>query len=207
MKAKPRVIGLTGNIAAGKSTAGAMLAEMGIPVIDADKISREVTAKGTPAYDDVVEEFGKTFLDVSGNIDRKKLRELVFTDPERRKRLEDILHPAIQRRTVELMREAAKAGAELVIYEAPLLVETGRHKELDGLLLITADVERRAERMSARNPDISPELALQIMAAQMPQEEKRKNSNWVIENDGTLEDLRKQVESWISDRKSEIGNR
>lgn len=194
---KPRVIGLTGNIAAGKSTVGAFLEELGVPVIDADKVSREVTAKGAPAFEAVVEEFGKTFLDATGEIDRKKLRELVFTDPERRERLEDILHPAIQKRTVELIREAAKAGAPVIVYEAPLLIETERHKEMDGLLLVTADVERRADRLSERNPDVSPELALQMMASQMPQDEKRKLADWTIENDGTLEELRRKVEAWV----------
>lgn len=194
---KGRVIGLTGNIACGKSTVARLLGELGVPVVDADAVAREVTSRGAPALEAIVREFGQAVLDESGALDRKAMREVVFKDEARRKKLESILHPAIQARSRELISQHLKAGKPVVVYEAALLVETGRDREFDGLLVVTCDAETQKERLIERDSGMSAELAEQLAASQLSQDEKARRATWVIENNDSMLELQKKVRAWF----------
>lgn len=193
IRGKQRLIGLTGNIACGKSTVARILRERKIPVIDADQVAREVmdpsTRSGKLGADKVLATFG--------TLDRAKLRELAFSDPIKRKKLEAILHPLIRQRSQILIDEAFAAGAALVVYEAPLLIEAGRNLETEGLLVVTCSPKTQLARMLARDSGLSREVAETIRGAQMSQEEKIRHATWLIANNGTETELRKQVEQLL----------
>lgn len=198
MAFKGRVIGLTGNIACGKSTVGRYLAELGVPVIDADQVAREVTGPGSPATVAIAGEFGPGVLDSSGTIDREKLRSIVFRDVEKRRLLEAILHPAIRDLSHEKIAAALALGRPVVIYEATLLVETGRAREFNGLLVVTCPPEAQLARLRARDPGLTAEFAQRIADSQVSQEDKARVATWLISNDGSLDELRTKVEDWHS---------
>jgi dephospho-CoA kinase len=188
-----RVFGLTGNIASGKSTVAAMFRELGIPVLDADRISREVTAPGGRAYDAVVREFGPGIVGVDGAIDRKKLGDIVFADPERRARLEGITHPAILESMKEALSELARCGNRLAVVEAALIHESGRKGLFEAVIAVRCDAESQARRLVARD-GITEEEAAARLRAQMDAGRKSLASDYVIENSGNLEDTKRQVE-------------
>jgi dephospho-CoA kinase len=161
------VLGLTGGIASGKSTFAKILEALGAPVVDADRVARSLTEPGGAAHETVRARFGTT--------DRARLRELVFADPGARKELEALLHPLIARESEALLREAATRSRRVppvVIYEATLLVETGRYRDLDGLILVEAPRELRVERLLRRDSIARP-LAEAIVSAQLSDEERR----------------------------------
>jgi dephospho-CoA kinase len=175
-----KVWGLTGGIASGKSTVAKFLAEQGIPVIDADQVSRELSSPGGMAHAAILARFGTD--------DRALIREKVFKDLEARRDLEAILHPMIRQESMRRIQQFTGP----VIYEATLLVETGRYKDFAGLLVVEAPLEARKTRLVLR--DALPErLADQIIAAQLSDAERRKVATVVIQNDGDLEKLRAQV--------------
>jgi dephospho-CoA kinase len=189
--------GLTGGIASGKSTVAKYFADLGIPVIDADQISRALSAEGGAAHEAVLKRFGTT--------DRAELREIVFKDPLARKDLEAILHPHIVRKSqTELQRMAEQSGSSIVIYEAALLVETGRYKSLKGVLIVESPRETRKKRLISRS-GLSEEMAEKILDAQLSDEKRRAVATLVIENTGSLDELREKVRQialasgWISD--------
>ncbi len=181
-----RIIGLTGNIACGKSTVAKILKAQGITVIDADEVSRLVD------YTEVEKVFGTR--------DRQKLREIVFASPEKRKELEAIVHPLIRVKSEELLKSAIAGAApeSFVVYEAPLLVETGVPEFIKGLLVITCPEAKQLERILARDPSMTRELALKIKAAQIPQSQKVAAAHWVISNDGDEAHLEKKVLDWVN---------
>jgi dephospho-CoA kinase len=188
-----RVFGLTGNIASGKSTVAAMFRDLGIPVLDADRISREVTAPGGRAYDAVVREFGPGIVGGDGAIDRKKLGDIVFADPRRRARLEGITHPAILEAMKEALAELARRGNRLAVVEAALIHESGRKGLFEAVIAVRCDRESQVRRLVARD-GISEEEAATRLRAQMDAVRKALASDYVIENSGNLEDTRRQVE-------------
>lgn len=192
-----KVIGLTGNIACGKSTVAKMLFDLGLPVIDADNVAREVTEPGSFVLQKLAEKFGNQILDSKGHLNRSVLRTTVFNDPEKKKKLEEILHPAIRKRTEELIEGCFLIGKTTVIYEAALLVETGKHKELDGLILVTCEPELQLQRLRARDRSITEDLAKKIISSQMPQGDKIIHATWIIENNGTKEELLTKVQNWF----------
>lgn len=192
-----RVIGLTGNIACGKSSVARLLENAGFPVIDADQVSRDVTAPGEPALEATATEFGDTILTPAGELDRAKLRKIVFDDSEKRKKLEAIMHPAIQKRTQEVLARYFSQGKTTIIYEASLLFEAKREKDFAGMLVVTCPERMQVERILSRDPSATRALALQIARSQMPQGEKARKATWVIENNGSLDDLEKKVRAWI----------
>jgi dephospho-CoA kinase len=185
---KPLIIGITGNIAAGKSTVTAYFRKLGFPVIDADDVSRAVVAPGSPALATLKKEFGSTVLNIDGSLNRSALKELVFADEGKRRRLEEILHPAIAEESRRQWQALHKRGHRVAFYDAALLVEASRHKEMDGVMCITAPSALQKERLLQR-PGLTEDLATRMMAAQLSQEKKAAVCRWVLKNEGTVDEL------------------
>ena len=179
-----RVWGLTGGIAAGKSTAALAFQALGIPVVDADAVARELLAEGGRAYASVQLRFGTT--------DRAKLREIIFRDPKARRDLEAILHPLIQIESESRLRQLANVEMGPIIYEAALLVETKRYRSFAGLIVIEAPIEDRVRRIVARDGGTA-EQARAVIAAQLSDADRRAVATHVITNNGTAEDLRIKI--------------
>lgn len=188
-----RVFGLTGNIGSGKSTVAAMLREAGIPVLDADRISREVTAPGGRAYDAVVRAFGRSIVRDDGSIDRKRLGEIVFADPAPRARLEAITHPAILEGMDEALAALARKGHRAAVVEAALIHESGRKGLVEAVITVACDRETAISRLAARD-GMSRAQAVARLRAQMDADRKAGVSDHVIDNSGDLETTRRQVE-------------
>ncbi len=184
------LIGLTGNIATGKSAVAQMLRDLGTTVIDADALVHELQGKGTPTYEAIVAAFGPGILDRAGEIDRKALGAIVFADPAQLRRLESIVHPAV---LTESMRRIQAADTPVVVYEAIKLIEAGRAEMCDALWVVTAQPEAQLERLR-RDRHMSEAEARQRIAAQPPQSEKIKRATVIIDNNGTLQETRQQVE-------------
>jgi len=190
------LVGLTGGIAAGKSTVAGMFRGLGARVLDADQLSREVMAGDADLRRQLVQAFGGDILDAQGQILRQRLGAIAFADPVARKKLEAITHPAISQAARQRVEALLQQGKEPVIYEAALLVESGRYQEMDRLVVVVADDELRIERLAQRN-GFSREEAWQRMQAQLPQDHKAALAHYIIDNSGSLEDTRHQVEeSW-----------
>lgn len=192
-----RLVGLTGGIGSGKSTVAEMIRARGIPVLDADALAREVVAPGEPAHAEIAAAWPEV-LGPGGEIDRRKLAARVFADPPARARLEAITHPRIQERALARARALEAAGHRLAFYEASLLVETGRHRDFDALVVVTATEEQQLARAQARDGS-SREEALGRLRAQLPLEQKRRAATHVIDNSGSLEETRAQVEALLTE--------
>lgn len=201
-----RVIGLTGGIASGKSTVAELIAAHGIPVIDADQLSRDAVLPGTEALGRIAEAFGEKVLNADGTLDRKALADIIFADPESRRTLEGILHPAIKVLAENRLAELRKKGEPAVLYVAPLLVEAGAVDRVDEIWVVYVDTATQLERLQTRDA-ISREEALKRLYSQMPMEEKRKHGRIVIENSGTLEELKTRVNDLCRAEKLGSGNR
>lgn len=189
MKSEKYLIGLTGNIATGKSTVAKMLAELGATVIDADALVHELQRRGTPVYDAIVAAFGRGILDRAGEIDRKALGSIVFGDAEKLRTLESIVHPAV---LIESDRRVRSAPAPIVVYEAIKLIEAGRAAMCDAVWVVTARREVQLERLM-RTRGLSEAEARQRLDAQPPQSQKLKYAHVVIDNSGELAETRRQV--------------
>jgi dephospho-CoA kinase len=187
----PLLIALTGGIASGKSAVADEFAKLGVPVLDTDQIARDVVAPGMPALGQLVAEFGAEILDQDGRLNRAHMRERVFSNPEQRRKLEAITHPAIR---AELAQRSAAAGGDYQVHVIPLLVETGRAEAYDRVLVVDCPEEAQIERLLARD-GISREQAEEILAAQASREERLDAAHDVIENTGTLEDLQRFVQT------------
>ncbi|MFZ9899726.1 MAG: dephospho-CoA kinase [Gemmatimonadaceae bacterium] len=183
-----RVIGLTGNIAAGKSTVAAGLAAAGLPVIDADSLAREVVAPGTPALAAIVARWGPTILAADGTLDRAALRRRILADPADRTALEAITHPAIAARRAARTAELAATGAPVIICDIPLLFEAQLEDTVDEIVLVDAPVAVRRARL-IQDRGIAPAEADALIAAQMPADQKREHADVVIDNAGSRADL------------------
>jgi dephospho-CoA kinase len=190
-----KLVGLTGNIGSGKSTVGRMFAARGIPVIDADDLLREVQAPGQPGHAEIAAVWPEVVAP-DGAIDRKRLGKIVFADPAARRRLEAITHPRIQTLSRARTAALADAGHDLALYEASLLVESGRHEELDGLIVVTVSPATQLARVLARD-GVREEDARARMRAQLPQEDKVRLATHVIDNDGDLAATELQVDRVI----------
>lgn len=189
-----RVIGLTGGIATGKSTVAKMLEALGATVIDADQLSREVVAPGSPTLARVVELFGPQCLAEDGTLDRGVLRQVIFADQDRRRQLEALLHPAIRVLAEARLDSARSAGSAVAVYMAPLLIEAGATDRVDEVWVVTLHAEEQLRRLMARDA-CSREQAQQIVAAQMPLADKQRYGVVVIDNSGSLDTTRQQVEA------------
>ena len=187
---------MTGGIGTGKSTVGRLLTARGFPVMDADELARAAVEPGTPA----LAEIGVTWPDVigaDGRLDRARLAQRVFADAAARIRLEAILHPRIVALSNARAAALAAAGHRVAFYEASLLVETGRHGELDGLLVVDAPEDVRIARVVARD-GATPETVRARMAAQLPMADKRRVATAVIDNDADLPALERQLEQALA---------
>ncbi|SFN24839.1 dephospho-CoA kinase [Actinomadura madurae] len=185
-------VGLTGGIGSGKSEVSARLERHGALVIDADKIAREVVEPGTPGLAAVVAEFGEEVLLPSGALDREKVGKIVFTDPERLAALNAIVHPLVGERMRQLM-EAAPEDA-VVVYDVPLLTENGLADMYDEVVVVDAPEETQLDRLVARR-GMTEEDARARMANQATREARRAVATHVIENNGTLDALKTQVDA------------
>lgn len=185
--------GLTGGIATGKSTVSAMFTHLGCRVTDADQLARDVVVPGQPAHAAIVKEFGAEMLQPDGYLDRKRLGAVVFSDPERRKRLEAITHPAIRTRWDRILRvyeEESFAG--VVFWDAALLYETGGARLMEKMVVVFTDPETQLARLMARDGCPEAEARARI-ASQMPVAEKAKLADYVVDNSGSRAETERQV--------------
>lgn len=183
-------MGLTGGVASGKSTVSAMLRDLGAVVVDADLLAREVVAPGTDGLVEVVEAFGEGVLTPDGQLDRPAVASLVFADEEARRRLEAIIHPRVRQRGAEL--EASAGPDAVVVHDIPLLAETGQASTFDAVVVVDVPVETQVQRMVQLRA-MSEEEARARVAAQATREQRLAVATHVIDNTGTLEDLRDRV--------------
>jgi dephospho-CoA kinase len=189
MSIEKYLIGLTGNIATGKSIVLGMLKRLGARAIDADALVHQLMAKGTPVCQAILDEFGKGILGPEGEIDRGKLGAIVFADAEALKRLEAIVHPAVTAHMDELIRQATES---VVVVEAIKLIEAGWHRTYDALWVVTCLKEQQLERLM-RARKLSRKEALLRIEAQPPQEDKVALADVVIDNSGTFTETEQQV--------------
>jgi dephospho-CoA kinase len=189
-----KLIGLTGGIASGKSTVAKILERLGAAVVDADALSREVVEPGRDAWKEIVQTFGAEVLQPDQTLDRQKLRATIFNNPGARKQLESIIHPRVRASAEERINQHAASGYEVVVYEVPLLFEGNLHEWLRPVILVACDISIQKQRLQQRD-GLSPEAAQKHIDAQMSLEEKRRLADYVIENDGSLEDLERQVQT------------
>ena len=184
------VMGLTGSVGMGKSTAAKMLQEMDVPVHDADACVHALLEPAGEGFEAVAEAFPDVVQD--GRIDRKALGQIVFTDPAQKKKLEQILHPLVREKTDAFVDIHRQQGAKLVVLDIPLLFETGRDRDMDVTLCMTASADTQRQRVMAR-AGMTPERFEQIVASQMPDAEKRARSDYVVSSDLDLEQMREAL--------------
>lgn len=189
-----KLVGLTGGIASGKSTVSEILARQGAAIINADVLAREVVEPGRQAWTEIVNTFGTAVLQPDRALDRQKLRAIIFDDPDARKKLESIIHPQVRALAEQRIREHAAAGYAVIVYEVPLLFEGNLQEWLRPVILVACDVDTQRKRLQSRD-NLSAVQAQKHIEAQMSLEEKRRLADYVIENNGSLEDLERQVQA------------
>jgi dephospho-CoA kinase len=190
-----KLIGLTGGVGSGKSTVAAMLRELGAEVVDADEASHAAYEPGTPGFALVVREFGDDYVR-DGRIDRPRLGRLVFKDADARRRLNAIVHPLVREWMAERTADAALRGAAVVVQDVPLLFESGLERLYSSVILVYVPEEVQVERL-VKGRGFTPEQAREVIAVQMPIEEKRRLAHHVIDNSATTEHTRAQaIDLW-----------
>jgi len=197
-------IALTGNVASGKSLVAAHWAELGVPVISADELARAAVVPGSQGLDAVTEMFGTDVLAADGTLDRTRMREVVFADSGARERLEQILHPLIWKLRDRWLDERRAEGADLVVSEIPLLFETGREGDFDAVILVEAPADVRASRM-VETRGLTESEARRIMEAQMDSASKREGSDFVIDNRGSIDELKSAADRVLEEIRSRAG--
>jgi dephospho-CoA kinase len=186
------VVGLTGGIGSGKSTVSAMFAARGAIVIDADAIVHELQRAGTDVFDEIVEAFGRDVVGSDGQLDRAKLGDIVFSDDEKRNKLTSIVWPKVGERVVAALAEAAERA--IVILDVPLMAESPYGSRRNAQKVIVVDASRDAQLRHLAEKGVAPERAEARMAVQASREERREIADYVIANDGSIEDLEAQVD-------------
>jgi len=186
------VVGLTAGIACGKTTVASMFGDLGIPVLDADALAREVVEPGTPGLQRIVDEFGKEVLDQGGRLNRKKVADLVFGDEEAREKLNAIMHPMIAAAGATHMAALQESDAPYFLYEAALLVETRSYEAFSALIVVSAEESLQRLRLIARDGFSVSEANARI-ASQLPLARKIAVADYVVTNNGDLEATRRQV--------------
>lgn len=189
-------IGLTGGIASGKSTVSRLLKGRGYAVIDADQLAREVVRNGTSAHAEIISVFGPGSVSPSGELDRKKVAAIVFSDRSKLALLESMIHPRVRERALELKAELEAEGRQLAFYDVPLLFEKNMQTLFDRTLVVMSDPETQVQRAIARDGMPESEVRKRI-AAQLPIAEKAKLADDVIHNSGSLEDLERAVDEYL----------
>jgi dephospho-CoA kinase len=201
------LVGLTGGIATGKSTVSALLRQLGCEIIDADLLAREVVEPGQPALAQIATEFGRDVVSAAGELDRKKLGAVVFANPERRRRLEAITHPAIRDRFLARLDELAQQGfVGLVVFDAAVMIESGNYKNMDRLVVVVTDEATQMARLHGRDGTDDAENRRKI-ASQMPLTEKAKLADFVIDNSGSRDATAEQVRRVFGALMSELQSR
>jgi dephospho-CoA kinase len=186
------IIGLAGGIASGKSSVSRILSELGAAIIDADAIARTVVEPGKPAFRQILEHFGDAVLATDGNLNRRKLGDIVFSDPVQREQLENITHPAIWSEVTRQISDAEAAGLKVAVLDVPLLFETGWEKHVDSVWVVYVDRQTQIARLINRDY-LTLGQAEQRIAAQFSLERKRQLANIVIDNSSDPENTRRQV--------------
>lgn len=192
-----QLVGLTGGIASGKSAVAKILARLGAAIVDADVLSREVVAPGHDGWNEIVATFGREVLQPDQNLDRQKLRTLIFNNPDARKQLEAIIHPRVRALAEQRIREHGDAGYAVVVYEVPLLFEGNLQQWLRPVILVACNVDTQRRRLQQRD-GLDGAAAQKHIDAQMSLEDKRKLADYIIENDGSLADLESQVRAVLA---------
>ena len=188
-----KVLGLTGGIGSGKSMVLSMFANLGAEVIDADQLAREVVEPGQPALEEIATAFGRDMLMPDGRLDRGKLARIIFADPVARARLNAITHPRIRERmATEMALRGSRPG--LLIVDIPLLYENDRSDTVESVIVVWVDAKTQLRRLTERD-GLTPDEARQRIAAQMPLDEKRARADLVVDNSGSREKTRRQVEA------------
>jgi len=187
------LIGLTGNIASGKSTVARLLTARGATVIDADVLARQAVEAGTPAYEEIVRRWGEEVLSPDGMLDRAALRERVFDDHDQLEALNRIVHPEVNRLRDEMVAEARRRGDRIVVCDIPLLFERHLADQFDRIVLVDAPRPMRLERL-VRDRGLHEMEAMKMIAAQMPAELKQARADYVIDNTGTPAELEARVD-------------
>lgn len=188
------ILGITGNIGAGKSSVAKEFQRLGAAVVDADQLAREVVVPGSPVLDELVKQFGTGILAAQGGLDREALGRLVFSDETARQRLNRIIHPAIaELSTCRLSQLQRQPDVPLIIYEAPLLYEADADSRVDRVLVVKIDPQVQLQRLLARDGCDEP-TARRKIAAQMPQNAKLARADYVIDNSSSIVETRRQVE-------------
>lgn len=189
-----KLLGLTGGIASGKSTVAAILHRLGAAIINADELSREVVQPGQEAWKEIIDFFGPDVLQEDMTLDRRKLRKIVFENPEARKKLEAIIHPRVRALAERKIRELAAAGSSIIVYEVPLLFEAQIHLWLRPVILVACEIETQKKRLLERD-HLTEIEAEKHLDAQMSLEQKRQLADYVVENNGNLAELEQKVRS------------
>ncbi len=191
-----KVVALTGNVAAGKSRVTALFARWGATVIDADQLVRELQQPGEPVFEAIVSRFGARVVDLEGHLNRRELRRIILEDPEAKRDLEALVHPAVIQARIDLTELAAEQGAKLVIADIPLLFEVDDPAQYDAVVVVDAPEQVRRQRLIELR-GMEPDEADRLMAAQLPSALKRRAADFVIDNDGDLETLERRArEVW-----------
>ncbi len=187
-----RLIGLTGNIASGKTAVADMLAERGAVIVDADVLAREAVSQGSPALEAIKSKWGSEVIDSEGNLDRSSLRHIVFENQSDLDALNEIVHPEVARLRDREIAEAGKRGDKIIVCVIPLLFERHLADDFDSIILVDAPRSLRLERI-ARDRGLDETEAMNMIASQMPADLKRARADYVIENAGSLEELEAEV--------------
>lgn len=191
------LVGLTGGIGSGKSTVARLLEKLGAVVFDADLLAREAVEPGTPGHAAVIERFGADVLAPGGELDREALASIVFADPSARRDLEQIVHPEVRRLFAE-GSEAYRDTDRVVVFSAPLLVETGMHTAFEILVVVSATVATQIERLMRQRGMSESSIRARIVA-QAPLEDKAAVADFLVDNEGTLDELESQVDRLWND--------
>jgi dephospho-CoA kinase len=195
------IVGLTGGVASGKTAVSQILKEEGAYIINADQIARELVLPHKPAWSELIRAFGQEILQEDGSIQRKKLADKVFADPKQRKLLNQILHPRIKEEMDRRAKEIGEKDPEaIVVIDAPLIIELGDHREMDKLIVVTSTQPQQIERLKDRD-GTNPEEALRIVSSQMPLKEKLNFADYVIRNEGSMEEMKKRAKEIFQELK------
>lgn len=195
------IIGLTGGIASGKSTVSKYIKEQGFPVFDADAAGHVLMQPDQPAWNDIVQAFGSDILMKDKQIDRKNLGSIVFSDPEKLKLLESIMHKRIRQQGYEFIDQQRQSGQRLIVLDVPLLIEAGWYTQVDEVWLVALERQEQIKRAMQRD-NLSEESIIQRIDKQMPLAEKKKYATHIIDNSGSLADTLRQVDILLSAYKS-----